>query len=275
VGYGLPAAATVLLYRAEGALGIVSILATAAVLQGFLVFFARRLHAHNEETAAHQKEREALLQRAIHASDGERQRIAGELHDGVVQDLAGVSITMSAAARARADMSPREQELAGMLRASADTIRTASGDLRTLIIELAPPTLRDEGLAVALADLTARVERTGMILRLTISPELDLSEVQSKLIYRVCLESVRNAIKYARGSLVTVTVKRVGSDVVTTISDDGVGFTEENRAERRTQGHVGLGLLTETAKDGGGALFIESQPGHGTVVVLNLPAASD
>src|SRR5438309_2294060 len=92
-----------------------------------------------------QEERERLLQRAIDASDSERRRIARDLHDGVVQSLAGVSYSLAAAAD-RIDSGPDGAAVgAGLRQAAADT-RRSMRDLRSLIIEIAPPNLHDEGL---------------------------------------------------------------------------------------------------------------------------------
>ena len=97
-GYGLAAFAFVVMHDAAGLIGFGALLVPVILLQGFLVVFAVRINAYEEQRAEHQKEREALLQRAVDASESERRRIARDLHDGVVQNLAGMAFTLTATA---------------------------------------------------------------------------------------------------------------------------------------------------------------------------------
>ncbi len=99
-----------------------------------------------------QREREGLLQQALDASDVERRRIASDLHDGVVQNLVGVAFALGGAAR-RTDIPPDSAEL---LDQSADEVRTSVKSLRSLLVEIYPPNLFEEGLVAALNDLLAR-----------------------------------------------------------------------------------------------------------------------
>lgn len=115
------------------------------VLTGSLVWvLARRLDA----AAA---ERERLLVAAVDASDAERRRIARDLHDGVVQDLAGISFAMSATERDVAD----RPAVASRLSSLGSGVRHSLRVLRSLLVEIYPPNLRTEGLAAALDDLLA------------------------------------------------------------------------------------------------------------------------
>src|SRR5439155_14709134 len=100
-----------------------------------------------------QREREQLLHRAIDASDAERRRIARDLHDGVVQSLAGVSYSLAAAADRLQDNGDGRVEVAASLRQAAADTRQSMRDLRSLIVEIAPPALHEEGLDNALGDL--------------------------------------------------------------------------------------------------------------------------
>ncbi len=79
-----------------GTVGFTTTLLPVILLQGFLLLLARRIRAQELERAEHTKEREALLQQAIDASDAERKRIASDLHDGVVQTLAGLAFSLAA-----------------------------------------------------------------------------------------------------------------------------------------------------------------------------------
>lgn len=271
LGYGYAGYAFVLV-RPSGALGLTTLIAPAALLQGFLVLLDRRTKAHIAAEAASSQLEMELLQRAVDASEQERQRIAGELHDGVVQDLAGMTFSLAAAGAVPVGATARERQMARLLTEAAGVTRAAARDLRTLMIEIAPPALGGGGLRAALAELLAKVHRHGITPHLDVPQNCRLEEAHGKLVYRVAQEAVRNAIKHAPGSNLTLSISGVGSDELTMlIRDDGPGFDSAIRAQRRAAGHLGLELLTQTAKDGGGTLSLESELGKGTTVRLVLP----
>ena len=119
-----------------------ALLAPVILLHGFLVISTRRVQRYEEQRAKDQKEKEALLQKAVEASEAERRRIARDLHDGVVQNLAGMAFALSAEAshlKAAPEAGNGQKDLLDLLETSANETRGAMKDLRTLIIDLAPP----------------------------------------------------------------------------------------------------------------------------------------
>lgn len=215
---------------------------------------------------ARQLEREDLLNRAVVASEHERRRIAQDLHDGVVQDLAGVSYTLAGLAR-QADQ-PHAEELD----AAADNVRGSIEGLRTLLVELYPPNLAEEGLAAALADLLARVRANGLeadlhAAALPHEPPIDVA----RLLYRTIQEALRNVIAHAEATHVRVglglTDERWWAEVV----DDGAGFDVGAARAAAAGGHVGLLGLTDLADDLGGRLELTSAPAEGTTVRIEVP----
>ena len=107
-----------------------------------------------------QEDREQLLERALEASDDERRRIAADLHDGVVQDLAGISYSLSAAAE-QADERPAAETRSAVREAAAAT-RGVMRRLRSVLVEIHPPNLRASGLAAALEDVVAPLAADGV-----------------------------------------------------------------------------------------------------------------
>src|SRR5581483_9227657 len=138
-----------------------------------------------------QEEREQLLQRAIDASEAERRRIARDLHDGVVQTLAGVSYSLAAAAD-RLDGSSDGAEVGDALRQAAADTRRSMRDLRSLIIEISPPNLHDEGLDNAVGELVAPLAAEGVETTVDIDDTAVASPEAQTLLYRVAQEAVRN-----------------------------------------------------------------------------------
>lgn len=273
VGYGLAAWTFKVLHQQLGALGFVSAMIPVLMLQGFLVIFVRRVQAYEERQAAHQKEREELLQKAIDASEAERRRIARDLHDGVVQNLAGMAFTLTATASGMKDHVSLNgnAELVEVLERSAEETRSAMKDLRTLIIDIAPPTLRREGLHSALVEVLRTIEGNGTKTRLQLPSNMRLRQDRASLIFRVAQEVLRNVAAHAEAKHVSVVLEEVDHVAVLRIADDGKGFTQEDVARRRAEGHVGTAAIVELAEEAGGTLDIHTQPGKGTRVTLKVP----
>ncbi len=217
-----------------------------------------------------QLEREALLVKAIEGSADERRRIAAELHDGVVQDLAGVSFSLSAAV----DRSHTEGEpdIRTTLREAASATRESMRRLRALLVDIHPPNLQLAGLEPALADLLAPLSARGIDVRLELPEDMKLSREAELMLYRAAGEAIRNVERHADARHVSVRMSQENGATRLEVDDDGHGFTPVERDRRRAAGHVGLSLLEELAERMGGRLNIEAAPGNGTSFVLEVPS---
>ncbi|MFN8021764.1 MAG: histidine kinase [Acidimicrobiales bacterium] len=213
-----------------------------------------------------QVDRERLLRHALDASDNERRRIASDLHDGVVQELTGVSLGL--AAIGRADEVSRTQVLE-----ASSAIRNSIKSLRSLLVEIYPPNLYEEGLESAVGDLLSPLAARGIATSLAV--DLDGRELPREitaLMYRTAQEALRNVTAHAHAQHVRVDL-RVAADhhVRLVVDDDGRGFSAEQLADRNTEGHVGLRSLAGLVADMGGSLEARSQPGRGTTVLVDVP----
>jgi len=222
---------------------------------------ARSLHDNRQE-------REALLLRALAASDTERRRIAGDLHDGVVQDLAGTSYALAAAADRIDGEAP---EVSDALRDGARQTRRSIRQLRSLLVDIYPPDLHRAGLAAALSDLVAPLESRGVQARVDLPPGLRLEPDAEALMFRTAQEALRNVMAHSDANHVDVSVILENSHAGLTIADDGRGFSPEAAEAAREDGHLGLRVLADMAQDAGGRLDIDSEPGRGTRVSLEVP----
>src|ERR1035437_9503009 len=157
--------------------------------------------------------------------------------------------------------------------AAAGDTRTAMRDLRTLIVEIAPPNLHAEGIDNALRDLLDPLARSGVGTSLDAPADTALSAQMTTLLFRVAQEAVRNAGKHAHASRVDVSLRNRGSHVRLEIADDGGGFSAADLDRRRRGGHVGLSLLRDLVADAGGTLLVESEPGRGTRVAVEVPSS--
>jgi signal transduction histidine kinase len=210
-----------------------------------------------------QGEREGLLTRAIEASDIERRRIARDLHDGVVQDLAAVSFSLSAAA----DGAPAPFD-AQLHEAAAET-RRGIRQLRTLLVEIYPPELHRAGLQAALGDLLTASDAHGIETTLDVDPEVGLAREEEALFFRVAQEAVRNVIKHAGATRVGVRVGRRNGRAYLLVEDDGRGF---DSTQPDVEGHFGLKMLEDLVRDAAGELDIDSTPGAGSRVSVEVGA---
>lgn len=216
------------------------------------------------------RERERLLANAIEASSQERRRIAADLHDGVVQDLAGVAFglaPLAASAERRGDHGG-----AAALRDATATLRQGVRDLRTLLVEIHPPNLETAGLEVALSDLLSPLAAAGIATDLHVDPDAVPGGGHDTLIYRVAREAIRNAQAHAEPGSVRVEVARSAPATIRlVVADDGRGFDASERERSAHHGHVGLTLLEGLVAQADGTLSVRSDPGRGTTVVLEVP----
>jgi len=203
--------------------------------------------------------RERLMRRAVESSEAERRRIARDLHDGVVQELAGTAFALSGTAR-DASVSP---ELRDELQGSSQALRRSLRQLRSLLVEIHPPGLTASGLGAALEDLTAPAASAGISTRVSVDGVEGAPDHVVTLVWRVAQEAIRNAVRHAHAANLTVEVRGDEREVRLTVRDDGAGFDPSASARDGSYGLRGLQSLVE---DGGGRVRVDSTPGDGTTV---------
>lgn len=207
-----------------------------------------------------QRERERLMQRAIEASERERRRIAGDLHDGPVQELAGLSMRLSAQAEHVTDPAARDA-----LRGSASAVRGSVRTLRAAVVGVYPRNLQQSGLGPALSDLVAGLEPRGIEASLEVDGAVFGPDVDA-LLYRACQEALRNVEEHADARTVRVSVRREQDRAVLEVADDGRGIAPEDADRARAGGHMGLTILGDLVRDGDGVLSVRAGEAGGTVV---------
>jgi two-component system, NarL family, sensor kinase len=238
------------------------LLALQLVQIPFAYSLARRLQRQ-------QLDRQRLLQHAVEASDAERRRIAGDLHDGVVQQLTGLTYALDAARLGAADPG-RDAEL---VRSAATQLRGSVGDLRSLLVDIYPPNLSEEGLPGALTDLANELERSGIVVNLDVDRADGLPLSVSAVLFRCAQEIVRNAAAHSGARQVSLRVTADGRLATLTVEDDGMGFDRADIDRQLTGGHIGLRSMGDLVASAGGQLTVHSHPGQGTLVEVVLPAA--
>ena len=210
-------------------------------------------------------ERATLLERAVTASERERERIAADLHDGVVQDLAGLTFELSASAASAGSV-----ELRADFERSAAIARASMRRLRSSLLDLHPPTVHALGLADAIDTVAQQLRLDGI----EVTVNVDVGELESgteSLLYRSAQELLRNVHEHARATHAEVTAEVARNGVRLVVEDDGQGFSAALSNDRLSAGHLGLELQRAMIVRAGGTLIVTSTPGAGTRATVEIP----
>ncbi len=205
-------------------------------------------------------ERRNSGRRALAAQEGERRRVARELHDEVGQVLTAIALQAERAAHHDSGQREALAEVAHSLMRSLEDVQRIGRELR-------PEALDDLGLVNALIALCSRIDsETGLRIRRDLDWNLpSLSDEAELVIYRIAQEALTNALRHSGATEVTVALKRIDRHVALTVQDDGSGLPE-NRTES------GLAGMRERAMLIGAQLEVSSGEATGTLVLLTVPA---
>jgi signal transduction histidine kinase len=233
----------------------------------------RELHQSLEErvrqrTAELRREQETL-KHLLHSSDRERQLTAYEIHDGLAQELAGAAMQLDTYTRLK-DQDPQQATQA--FEAGVSAVRQGLAEARRLISGLRPPVLDELGAAAAIAHLVHESQAVEGAPEITLRSEVQfarLAPVVENAIYRIVQEGLANALKHSGSKKVRIELVQRGDRLEIRIEDWGSGFTWD----RVTEGSYGLKGIQERARLLGGTAKIDTAPGEGTRITVDLPIA--
>lgn len=197
----------------------------------------------------------------------ERSRLAHELHDAVSQKLFSLRLTAQAAAtlvdRDPARAKDELQQVAALAAEAADELRDA-------VVELRPAALDEDGLIATLRTHVQVLDRAHSA-RVTFDSHgvRALPAAQEEALLRVAQEALHNALRHSGAALVEVTLAKRGPGAALRVTDDGSGF--DPTAVRSAGRHLGLVSMRDRASGAGGRLDVESAPGKGTVIEMEVP----
>jgi len=202
----------------------------------------------------------------LHAQEEERARVARDLHDEVNQSLTGLLLRLEAAREAA------PPELEAEIAETKALANQAMTELLSLARQLRPTALDDLGLAAAIGGQVEQLGRGEIAARLEAEGDFsDLGDDQQLVVYRVAQEALNNAARHSEAQKVEVRLRRErDGGVVLEVSDNGRGFAFDE-----SQRGLGIGGMRERALLVGAELTIESRPGAGTTVRLDVPGESD
>lgn len=212
-------------------------------------------------------DRRELQAEVLRANEEERERIAREIHDGVSQRLAGISLEAATLKRRLKRHGAAESELFARL---ARDLQTSIRDIRRAIQDLAPLELTGGDLGRALAELADRTtERTGFDCRLNAPPSLILkdSRVATHLL-RIVAEAVHNAVKHSGGTRIDIGAVIDDGTLLVSVSDNGAGL---HRPGRKKEVGFGLKIMEHRTKLISGEFDIGGTPGGGLRIECRVP----
>ena len=197
----------------------------------------------------------------------ERARIGHELHDAVAQKLFSLRLTAQAAtALVDRDPARAKAELHEITRLAAE----AADELRVAVVEMRPTALDEDGLIATLRTQAGVLDRAHSAdVTFTCEGVRALPSAQEEALLRVAQEALHNALRHADAARVDVTLVRRGPGAVLTVTDDGTGF--DPGAVRSAGRHLGLVSMRDRANGVGGTLTVQSEPGKGTTVEMEVP----
>ncbi len=239
---------------------------------GTLEHLARTSVAQGQELDRERDERrraeeDALLnQRRLSQSLEEKIRLGRDLHDGIIQSLYAVGLTLESA-RDLARTDPAESDR--RLDQCRDSLNATIREVRTYLLGLAPENLRHAGFTQAVLTLTEEL-RAGREVAFDLRIDEDatglLTEAQSADLLQIGREAISNSLRHGRATAVTLRLHRSDHEVCLLVQDNGAGFDQT----KRSSGH-GLGNMQARAAGLGASLQLESRPGKGARLLVTVP----
>jgi signal transduction histidine kinase len=198
----------------------------------------------------------------------ERERISKDLHDGIIQNLYAVGLSLEDVAD---ELETTDSDTASRVGRAIDSIHLSIQDIRNFIFGLRPELLEHASLVEGLAVLVDE-HRHNSIVELELQAASDMGQPDPTVtshVLAIASEALSNVVRHSRATRAVVVVEGGGDGWDVVIEDNGDGFEPSNTAR---MGHQGLANIRDRARRIGGDVTIASQPGQGTRVTIHVPA---
>jgi len=258
-------------FRARVRTGTIVAFALGLLLAASTIVYVGRLEQRAEDkyqdSLRSQRELKALSKRLVDAQEEERRALSRDLHDQIAQSLSALLMDVE-----NLDESARN---GSVVREGLQRIKllaeTCVSEVRNMALLLRPSMLDDLGLVAALQWHAREIsKRTGLLVDVVDDHFADtLPEEHKTCVYRVVQEALHNCANHAHARKVRVVLRENSDHLTLSIEDDGIGFDP-----RRSRG-LGMLGMQERATRLGGSFKVESSPGHGTRIRVDLPLAPD
>jgi signal transduction histidine kinase len=261
--------------------GLPLILINAVVYFLMAAFFAiiREAETANEEIRKQQAELQSTYQQlhsyTVQAEElavlQERNRLARNLHDSVTQTIFSMRLTAEAA---KMLLEQNPAKVAAELEKLQTLAKSALAEMRSLVFEMRPTAVSELGLVPALRHHVMTLERqNGLAVDLQVSGEPHLSDLEAQRLFRISQEALNNVVKHAQTDKACLTLRFDGEHVFLQVEDQGKGFDPQFLPT--VEDHMGLVGMQERVEAMGGTLTIESHPGQGTCVTVEMTSTAE
>jgi signal transduction histidine kinase len=201
----------------------------------------------------------------------ERSRLARNLHDSVTQTIFSMTLTAEAA---KILMERDQKQTAEQLDKLLELARSALAEMRSLIFELRPTTIAEEGLIPALRQyLSTLEEHNNLKVDLQINGDPELSTKLAQRLFYIIREALNNIVKHANVDTATIDLEFSNEEISLRVEDQGIGFDSDSMDP--TKKTMGLSSMRERVERCGGTLTIDSRPGIGTRVLVEVPTSKE
>lgn len=211
-----------------------------------------------------------LSRLVFQAHEEERKRVSRELHDGIGQSLYSILMTLNIVDK-ELEVGNQSNSLQKAKKMTADAMIEVKG----IAHSLRPSSLDDLGFLPAIKTYTESYgEMNGIQMNLKLIGDGDRDRLDSEIetaLYRICQESLTNIAKYAEADHVNLSIENCDLGITLTVQDNGVGFCLEQYLEDVTRQGIGLFSMKERAELVGGTFTINSEPGFGTTIIIQIP----
>jgi signal transduction histidine kinase len=245
-------------------------LAAFTIISMLLAALIGRELNNKDELQKHQSRLGRLLSQTMDTQEREKRYLARELHDESAQALVDISHEIDELLEANRTASTSSKDKLRQLRSDVETVLKGT---RRFIRGLRPPLLEELGLGPSLKWLAEELTDELGIEVSTDLPEREqrLPELQEQNVFRIAQEALTNAKRHSQASKICLSLALSDDKVHLRIEDNGVGFGMPTQDELVAEGRFGLIGIRERARLAGGTVRIESTPGKGTVVTVEMP----
>ena len=251
--------------------GMVRLLSAIGEALGIAVENARGTRSLEEAN----KIREQLLEKLISAQEEERRRIARELHDEASQSLAALALNLEDIADT---LPPEYHDIKNKLDTLQEHAIQTLGGIRNLALELRPSALDDLGLSMAI-DWYAKdfLAKRGLDVSIEVTgSKTKLPSYTETILFRIIQEALTNIVKHSGASQVKVRLQMSDTKAIVQVKDNGTGFDVEATLRRKSiRRKLGIHGMMERAALLGGTITIQSQPGYGSSLRVEVPVKED
>ncbi len=233
-----------------------------------LLYNGYRLKQKNKYQQEYNRQQNELFNAIVSTQDQERKRIAQDIHDSLGSVLSAAKLKLSSLEDSKKIFSADQNE---KYQATLDLLDEASTELRNISHNIMPATLSKLGLVAALQNLIGKISmHSGIQISFTAYDfEGRIEEGAEISIYRIILELINNIVKHAAAGKVTIQLIKYPAYINLTVEDNGRGFNYNKVLEEKRG--IGLGNILSRVEYLKGTIDIDSSPGKGTTVIIDIP----